>query len=202
MAFIPFNDGVRAVISQGLSGSTPWSNTLWFLHSGGAPSVTDLENLADALVSWWTLQVNDYQSSSVLLNQIEVYDMSAENGPVITTTSGAAGSQSGELISPANCAVIKFGTNFRGRSARGRNFVSGFVESQAVYNGIDSTTLNGLETAYGLLPSYASPEGFLHVVASFFLNGAARSEALAQLVTSYTVRSAIFGSQRLRNQRQ
>lgn len=198
MAFIPLPQGAKAVISYGVAFLPPISNTLWFHFASGVPAYSDLEALATALRTWWVGNVLDDLSEDIELFQIQVYGMESESSPVATVTSDATGSQTGDLASLASAAVVTFRTFNRGKSSRGRNYVSGWVESQVDGNSLLPGGVTAIQNAYEALPAVAIAEGFAHVVASFYTNGAPREEGIYTIVSEYEVRSGVFGAQRRR----
>jgi hypothetical protein len=97
---------------------------------------------------------------------------------------------------PNNVALcLSFRSSGRGRSSRGRNYISGFPEGYVSGNDIDTTLADALVVAYEELKDAATfTDDWTWIVYSRFQNGNARPEALiapvdAVVLTDYTVDS-------------
>jgi hypothetical protein len=202
MAFIPFPDGVLAIFEIG-GVSFNWTNTLWF-------KLLELQNhdyqeLADYLFDWHEAEVMPELYSGWELQKVTVYDMSEEGGAVYTSTQEpASGGIAGEP-SPINGAmVVTLYTDRRGRSGRGRNFVTGFVEADigatTVSNALRITNVDAAYTT--LIDDIQLNTNYFWVVASRFTGGAAREEVLPLMISNVDVRNAKLGSQRRRIDRE
>lgn len=198
MVFVPFPSGALAIIDYGLS-DTHWTNTLWFADLDDvSPSFQDL---SDYLMGWSKTNIMTNLATAWAVNDVTVYDMSSETGQVFhTTVAAGSGSVSGTL-SPVNAAlVVTFYTANRGRSSRGRNYITGFVEDDVGATEVTSATrVTNIDTAYSnLVAGVQQNTGFYWVVASRYSDGSPREEVFAQDVLNVVVRSAKLGSQRRR----
>lgn len=198
MVFVPFPSGALAVIEYGLSDTT-WTNTLWFADLDDvSPSFQDL---ADYLTTWVNSNIMTNLATAWANRNVTVYDMSSQEGQVYYTTgTGNSGSVTGNLASVNAALVVTFYTANRGRSARGRNYITGFSEDDVGATEVTSSTrVTNIDTAYSnLISAVQSNTGFYWVVASKYHDGAAREEVFAQDVLNVVVRSAKLGSQRRR----
>lgn len=140
------------------------------------------------------------QSNSVVFREVYVTDLTTAVSPTVADTSsaGIVGGTSTSSGMPGNVTICtSFRTAGRGRSARGRNYFIGLVESVVTGNAATTTLTTALVEAYEAL--LLSPEpGFTWVVLSRFAEGAPRVTALAQTVTSVVLVDSNVDSQRRR----
>lgn len=197
MTFISALDTVKVVLNQ-LFGTQQLANIIYFLKSGGW-SEADMIALAADIEDWWTDEVAPWVSASLSLVGIDVTNMETDSTPSITRTvsPAVAGGDSGEPV-PGNAAsVITFRTANRGRSSRGRNYVSGMtVNSVENVNSITAVLAAGLIAAYEALSTIETGNSCQHVVASFEHAKMPRTTALLQEVLSYTMDTNVDSQRR------
>lgn len=195
MAFIETPNAVMAYLQwQTVSGSADWGVTLWFT----SPSfgVSDQEALGDALNDWNDVNLMLAMSTQIKSFQCTVYDMRSPSGPVVSrTASGQIGGQTGTLGPLSVCAVVTFNTAARGKTAQGRNYISGFRQDDMDGNQIDGGRISTILASYQGLNAQTVPLGFTHVMVSFRELGVPRAQGLARAVTQYVVRSSRIASQ-------
>lgn len=198
MPFIPFEDGAMAVIELG-SDATAWTNTLWFKQL--YPAAADYQELANYLHDWAEGVFPPAMWLNFYLRKVTVYDMQTSLGSVtVDERDPVIGAKAGTGSPISVAAVVTFRTLSRGRSARGRNYVTGFVEADT---GADEVVTPALLTALAagytdLIDEVQLETDFYWVVASHYSLGAPRAEVLPLQISSAEVRSAKFGSQRRR----
>lgn len=197
MPFIPTPNTARCAIRYALFGQDV-INTLWFRKTGLGPiDPLDLANLALDLGSWATTNLtpilsNDLQIQSVTCTSQDSLISPSVEQP-ITPGIGALGPSL-----PGNvCLTVKFNTAFRGRSGRGRNYVSGIREADVVGNVVDETFGENLVTAYNLLVS-TPPTDWNFVLVSHFSDNAPRTEGLIMDILSTSIVDPNVDSQRRR----
>lgn len=183
---------------QYLSIDSQWYNTLWFFHPSGWVE-SDALALGDAISDWAAAEIMPYLFNGVELGEVVVYDMQVLDSWVVTSTSSAGtdGGIGGSFASLASCMTVTFKTNRRGRSYRGRNYISGFSETQVGAQFFEATAIAGIELAYENLPTAITGTGGLHVVASAQNGGVERPFGVHQTVTEYDANPRIY-SQRNR----
>jgi hypothetical protein len=187
MAFIETPACARVAIA-GLLFGRQIVNTLWF---SGASNYAegDLEDLSVFVGTWWTTQVLPVVSIDYTVGTITAYDMSSQSGPVFVNNIVAAGADASPSASGQNACVVTFNTPFRGRSGRGRNYISGIAEAELSANTVSSTVRTQLSVAYGALnAAVQTANNSIHNVVSFYENGVARGTGFKQPVTSYKAR--------------
>lgn len=196
MAFTPTPNVARVAIESILLGQL-CVNTLWFENPGAVPyDAGTLTNLIGGVDTWWQTNVLPLLASDYVMNTISAIAQDALDAPAVTLpVSGAGSALTGSL--PGNvCLTVKFNTQFRGRSGRGRNYVSGIPEAGVVGNAVTQTFNDDLLAAYDTIPTTIN-EG-THVVVSFFLDGVARPQGFVQPVISYNIVDRAVDSQRRR----
>lgn len=169
MPFVPVTNVVEAEMRMLLDGQKI-ENTLYFKNNAGW-SLAEITNLGNGLLIWWTTLYAVFVSSAVTLREIYLTDIETAVGSTVTipAPSPAPAGERGSGALPNNVALtVSFRTALRGRSFRGRNYISGFAEDQVVLNTVDSGTLGDITDAYEGLTSVASDVDASWVVVSRF----------------------------------
>lgn len=198
MAFIPVPNTVLVEIIQTLHTSRI-ENTLYFTR-GDPWDVGTAEDLGDGILNWWTTEVAPLISEDVLMQQVDVTDLEAEDSFKVTRTpvSSVPGEVGADSI-PANCAIcVTFKTSKRGRSFTGRNYISGWSENDTADSTLAGTPATGIIAAYQAIPSYVSSTLSTHSVVSRFHAGDPRVTGVSTPVSTYVLTDLVLDSQRRR----
>lgn len=145
-------------------------NTLWF-EVGGPPSASDMNDLGDALITWWNSFYAPLTWTGVQLREVVVTDMSsATAGQVTRIPAGAAlGDVSDDPLPTSISLTVSFRTANRGRSFRGRNYIVGMTEGQTIgANQVNGTVVADWIAAYEALIGVGSIISATWVVVSRF----------------------------------
>jgi hypothetical protein len=200
MAFEAVSNGAKAVVVMSQSPRL-FTNTLWFTKT--LFTLEDQETLASVVDSYFGLPMLAYISDQAGYVKSQVYDMRFADGPVVSNDTNAgvgAVSAGGSMpISSSICLTLR--TANRGRSGRGRIYLAGFAESQWTNNEFSSGLEASLETLWSNFQVACGVVGWTPCVVSRYLNGAHRTTALAQPITSGEVRSLKEAHQRRRTAR-
>lgn len=199
MAFVPSAAVVQAELRY-TQDNQQMENVLYFKF--GAPPVTvgAMEDLGDALITWWDTNMQALTSNTLDLREVYLTDLTTATSPTSTRTTGLplVGALTEEAL-PNNIALcVSFRTNGRGRSSRGRNYVPGVTDNNIVHNEFASAWADAVVTAYAAMASDVQALDWEHGVLSRILNGVDRVAGLFQPVISYTVLDYIADSQRRR----
>lgn len=200
MAFIPVPNGVRVAVTQTI-GSINYQNVYHFVKENF--TYQDMLDLATLMWTIYDQYLMPFIGSQISLTEVVVTDERTEGAPAVSyADTPVAGSKTGELFPLGDAAVLTHRTGKRGRSYRGRTYVSGFVESQCTGNLLtDSATITGLETFANYMRSATSSSGWSFVVASKQHNGQALTTADTEPVAVSVLRNSTLGSQRKRKRR-
>lgn len=176
-------------------------NTLYFKKDAGtAWSDSDLASLNDAMVTWWTAHMQSILCQNLGLMAVTSTDLTTENGPSVTTAVSPVeyGTVATDGLTTSVALVVTFRTGLRGRSYRGRNYISGIPLAGAeTETDATSAFLNSCLAAYANLDDVELAESCTHVVVSRQHNGVVLTTGDAHTVLSYTGDSH-FDSQRRR----
>lgn len=201
MVFVPFPNGARVVVEYG-NEDVQWTNTLWF-EDVSAPPI-DFQGLADYVHDLFNSGIMPHLSTNWYCRRVTAYDASTALGQMFeSTVTPAQGQRTGEVAAVSPSLVVTFYSAVRGRSGRGRNYITGFAESDAgPISLLSSTALDDIvETYEALRDTSQQLTGFEWMIASQYGNGQPRSQVSPAAVTSVVVRTAIWGSQRRRIRR-
>ena len=198
MPFVPVPNTIEVELRYLWAGQE-CENTLYFESPSPWTFIT-MESFASAIIGWWSGFIAPFISDQVTLREVYITDLTTQTSPATGFNSGLpiAGGQNSPSL-PNNVALtVCFRTSNRGRSARGRNYVPGMVEAHVTNNTVDSTIIDGLETAYFELIGVASGEGVTWVVVSRQFNNVPRVTGARFLVREAVVIDPTVDSQRRR----
>lgn len=197
LPFIPFPDCADIVlrfVQQGV----PWFLTLGAKFNT-AVTLADLQNLVNAIDSWFTTDLSPRISTNCTLQDIKVSGLTTNVDPVIVQSpTTSTGSLAGTVLPAQAAMVVTFSTALRGRSYRGRNYVAGRVASeQFTVTEWNSVPIAAMNSAYANLPGQIGPSGWSHVILSRQNGGVRRTVGHAEPVVGYTAK-ALMATQRKR----
>lgn len=197
MAFIPTIKVARCSINSRLHGQQI-ANTLWFRKTGlGEITADDLGDLGLDLGTWFDANVLPVLSPDFSMVSVTCIGQDSLTAPSVESPFAGTGGSLGVAMPGNVCVTLKFNTEQRGRSGRGRNYISGLRELDVTGNAVASGVVADLVTAYNLLVS-APPTGWEWVVVSHFLDKAPREFGFAQHVLACTNVDLNVDSQRRR----
>lgn len=195
--YIPANDvALVELIYDGPGGRM--ENNYHFLNTGGW-NAGSLQGLADEMATWQQSSLRPLQSNQTILRMVRVSELSSPAGILIEEADPTwqAGAKTSPMLPSSVTAAIQFRTGTRGRSFRGRNFIIGLTEGDAVNDLITQQLTIDYTNAYSdLLSSQGWVSGDL-VVVSYCNGGLWRETAVATEVTGYAMDN-IIDSQRRR----
>ena len=198
MAFVPASNTAMVEVRMSLDGQQI-ENTLYFQKETALVTL-DLINLAQDISDWWQSSYAPLVSESLKLLEIYLVDLTTAISDSYTfpVLPSAQGGKVGKAL-PNNVALtVAFSTSNRGRSARGRNYISGIVESDVANNRVSQAYADSWAQAYSELIPLAVNRDLAWNVVSRFTNGAERPFAVQYLVRSARVRDLVVDSQRRR----
>jgi len=168
LAFVPVENTALVEFRMTLD-SQKVENTLWVLADEGWP-VEALTGLASNLLDWWSGSISPLLSGALGLTEIVCTDMTTDtSGQVTIGGGGITGAIGGDPLPNAMAAAIAFHTASRGRSFRGRNYLTGLPAGARLgANGIHPDFASSMVAAYGGLLTAVFPAGQTWVVASRF----------------------------------
>lgn len=192
MAFIPTPNSARLALIGTVQGQSI-VNTMWFRRAS-TYDATALENLVSEVSSWWIDEIVPNFSQDYTFTSVYALDASSETGPTFTFTVPAG--EVGQIASPTmalNAALtVTFQTATRGRSGRGRNYLSGLAETWG--NGVQwqANLVAPIGAGYVALETYLVGTNSAHVVASHYTNGAPRVTGVTYPVINYRLNLPIY----------
>lgn len=200
MPFVPVPDCVRAKFEGRVDGQQV-INTLYFRHTTGPISMSDMNALNVALSTWYGGLI--IPNLNVAYSGVRVTCQGLTNANGLVTEQSLAGNDgliTGEAL-PNNCTMaVSFRTGSAGRSRRGRNYVPVLSDSEVTGNFIDTAFAEAIVDGYGelIFPGTSLPGGWIWVVVSTITNGEPRVEGEFHEVFSVLVTDLVVDSQRRR----
>jgi len=158
-------------------------------RKGSAWTSSDLQDLANDVKDSWETNISTDVTEDISLDTIVATDLSSETGPQYTLPAGIAGAIASPAL-PSNVTLaIKFSTDFRGRSYRGRLFYVGLAENQVVGDQVSEAFQTGVQENFALFfgDILAGSTGAEHVIVSRCQDGSWLTDAVVTPVTAYTV---------------
>lgn len=196
MGFVPTTDGARIVINW-VKGTETFSYVFYATKAGY--DLTALQALAAGVDAVHNATVKSYFGNQVTYNNTTCYDARTLDGPMVANVDHTGAGTNAQETLPLNlCVCVTMRTAGRGRSSRGRKYITGFTEGniqQGVWQG--SCTANALLYVTNIHNAIATA-GWSHVIRSIQENGVELTTANVRAVTSMTVRSAMVATQRRR----
>lgn len=198
MAFIPAANVAMIEIRMGLDGQRV-ENVVYALRSSGWDT-SSLTAMGLAIIDWWSTQAAPLYTNSQVLTEVFLTDLSTATSTAVSVVPDTAteGSLGFEPL-PNNCALaISFRTASRGRSARGRNYISGIPTDNVSGNRVGGSYMDDWISAYMNLKSTIEGETAEHVVVSRRHNKVNRTSAVMFPITTYLFVDNVIDSQRRR----
>lgn len=202
MTFVPSPNAVRISLEL-QQGTRPMANVLHaVVDDSSDPGL--LATVAQFAYDTYAATFLPLLSTAVVLQTSTCYSLQSVTAPVASYTPVApeTGDQSGEQLPLQSAAVLTLRTNARGRSGRGRLYLSGWSEGSSSSSSLTPAASAALQTAAGAFLAAWQASDFSLVVFSQYTGNAPRPVGLALPVTEIELRSAVFGSQRNRNRRE
>lgn len=196
MAFIPVPNGIQLCFLF-TTASQNWQFCLMLRKSAGAPEDTDLAQATADGQAWWASNLKSYLHTSTTLREILATDMTTQGAPQNRVTVGEAGTAANNALPAGSALVVSHRTAMRGRSYRGRSYISGLNNAmQETPNTVFAATASTLVGHFAALRSLLDGHGLDHVVASRQHNGSVTSPAVVNEVISYVVDTALDSQRR------
>lgn len=198
MAFIPVPNTAMVETRFTLFGQNI-ENTLYF-ENVAAPALADLEALATFMDNWVSVEfLQTFVGQDLIYREVFVTDLTTALSPTAAnaTNAGDVGAVAAAALPGGSCLAISFRSAGRGRSSRGRNYVSAIPETYAGGNVVGPSFASALVTAYSVLIS-APPADWTWVVVSRYTNNAPRAAGVTYPITSVVATNLDIDSQRRR----
>lgn len=196
MPFVPAPRTVKAELFFTQDGQRV-ENVLHFQFDS-LVTAEDMENLGEALVSWWDTVMQPIVSNTVQLTAVKMTDLTTETSPVLEYTEGLplTGTLTTAALPNNVTVVIKWITAKRGRSFRGRTYHIGMLASQVLGNTLVNTFRTALTSAYSALTIPAGTANGVLSVVSYISNGSTRSVAEVTPVIGLTINPTVDSQRR------
>lgn len=190
MAFIPVPNGIQLCFDFVTAGQF-WQFCIMLRKPGGGVSPTDLSTVAGYGSAWWVSDLKTVMTTDNTLRQIRATDMTVQGGPLSTVSIGTTGAVAPPMLPLGTPVVVSLRTDKRGRSYRGRVYLSGVAEAnRASSSPVDLTTGfagTTLPARFAALDANLQSGGYEVIVASRQHNKSVTNPAATNRVTAYVI---------------
>jgi len=196
MAFIPVPNSASLCFDF-VSAGQNWQFCLTVRKSSGSITPSDLNILSGEGHGWWTSTLKALLGSWNTLKQVRATDISVQGGAQDVDIVSEAGTASGTIMALNAPMCVSLRTQKRGRSYRGRVYVSGIVQANmndAVLWGSGAVT--AFPAAFATLQTSLDTAGFDVVVASKQHNLVTTNPAETNEVIAFTADNKIDSQRR------
>jgi hypothetical protein len=185
--FIPVPNGVQLCFDFVTAGQN-WQFCLNLRKSAGSPTPTDLSNITDIARDWLIDTLLPDLHEDTTARQVRATDVTVDGGTQDIRLVGEAGEVTGDPAANNACVVISQRTAKRGRSYRGRAYLSGMGGSLVnSATDISSGAASSYATDFAALQTELDTNGFDVVVASRQHNGVVTNPAATNEVIAFVV---------------
>jgi hypothetical protein len=199
MAFIEVPNGYLVVLHW-THPDFAWTNHVWYY--GDNLSQSDQQQLAGVAKTAFDTYFDTYVSEDVLLDDVTISAQDEQGLPEYSDAgAGKPGLSSGEMFDPSLCLLVTLRTNLRGRSYRGRVYLSGLTETHSAGGLWDADAANAALSMLGAMQSNGAALGATLSVCSKYADKVARPHGILSTVQSIDSRSLKPAHQRVRTQR-
>lgn len=198
MAFIPVPRGVKICFPVVVGGQSVEFCVSVQKASGVVVPSTDFDAIEGAIEGSWGTTMKPLQSTEATMPGPIITDISSDGGEQQIYSFAQTGTAASAAL-PNNATVaMSFRTAKRGRSYRGRAYMTGVpLSAQDTPTDITTAYAEDLADAINGLMAAIAVENFFHIVASKQHNLVETNPAATNLVTAYVV-DTHFDSQRRR----
>jgi hypothetical protein len=171
-----------------------------YFELGFPPDPAGVQQAADDARDNWVTHMMPVLTEDYIYREAYVTDLTTQTSPAATAvpislTTGAGQSDA----APGSVTLcLSLRTSGRGRSSRGRQYISGLSEGSIIDNAWDSTKAAEVVTAFQAYQNSMNLAGYNLVVLSRISEGNPRDLALAQAVTGILTTDLFIDSQRRR----
>jgi len=198
MAAVTLPFGVRSSMEFELDGQLVVN--VYHAQSIETVASINLTNLANAVGAWWEDFMSANFSQDIALNRVIAKDISEVDGEQyeLFYSTPVPGQSTGASLPNNVAACIGWTTSRTGRSYRGRSYYAGLPESIVTANTIAAPNLAAIVADCNeLVTAVSDVSPFSLVVASFYNEGAVRTEGVGTPITGMSAND-IVDSQRRR----
>ena len=174
------------------------------------PSVALANTLFGALSSAWQSNLATYMHPQTSFQSVVIRDMTSFTNPTYQSTSAAVvGTGTGAAMPESNAIVLTENLNIRGRGAKGRVYLSGWVQSADVTTGGISSTvqtaINAMGTAWlNAINTNGMTACLAQLARQQYMSWTGRTVPARPMghpsITSYVCRDLVWDTQRRRIQ--
>ena len=199
--FIPLTNTVRVAVNATLVSQKIAS--IFHVYKSTAWSEGDMTTLANLFKDWVEDDLIPLQPTDYVFTSIVVVDQTTENSPglEILPASPVAG-DGGQTSLPGNVTfTVKWLTQYRGRSYRGRTYHPGVRLGLVIGNALSSAAISAYTVVYGNLKTDIETAGYSLVVASRYADNAPRTTGVTTEITGLVIEGNLDSQRRRLNTR-
>lgn len=199
MPFVPFSNVAQFNVRASFQ-NNQIENVLHFANDVDTIDPSILVAGATLLLNSWGDNIIPVVSSTYLLREVFAVDLTTETSETATAsfTTPLPGAQGGQAAPASAALVLTHRTTKRGRSFRGRTYISGLTGASVTGNVVDGTTAGDILAGFQQVIADMQEAGWTFVIASRISGGVSRVTGVATVVATTLVRDFDIDSQRRR----
>jgi len=128
MGALPVVPNVLKLTIGGDQGPYTWVNALHWSYTGGAPSATDADNIAETLYTAWVAQFAPLMAAGTSILEATCVDLTSDLGASGANSGSTIGSRAGVTVSPALAVLISKTIARRYRGGHPRMYIVAGVQ--------------------------------------------------------------------------
>lgn len=196
MAFIPTPNAARVVINWA-KGAETFSYVFYATKPGF--DINDQQALADGVDSVHNAVIKGYFSANVSYVNTTVYDARTIDGEIVVDSTSAGPCTGGtEALSLNNAVCVTLRTASRGRSARGRKYITGWGENVMTLGEYTLATQNNAVAYVNAIKIAMNVANWTMVIRSIQENNQPKNPAVVRAVIALQCRNGKVATQRRR----
>lgn len=199
-----YNPSVVRCVIELQQATRPFNNIVHVRSGNVNPPAADLAIIAETVYNAYRDSFLPLLSNATVLQGVTAYSMASAEAPLFSFTPATppTGGQGGDPLPLQSAAVLTLRTGARGRSGRGRMYISGWSEVDSVQSSLAPAPALALQTAANTFLSALGAALIPLQVYSQQSGKVERAQGVIFEVTDIALRTSVWGSQRDRNRRE
>lgn len=196
MAYIPVANVVA--VEMLFDSDSQIVENVYHWHFSVNPGITEMATLAAAHKTWWDTNIKAKVNPNTSLILIRTTNLTTQSSPRTEYNTGLPidGTNANGAMPNNVTVVVKWITEQRGRSFRGRTYHIGLTEDVVTLNSVTTAAVTALVTAYTALMNLTMTPQPEMVVVSRFTNNAPRATGIFTNIVGLSIDPTVDSQRR------